>query len=740
MRKITFLITTLLLLSFTSFAGDSSFWTPIPQSLVQSSGNRNITPERFHTFILNTGGLKERLFSLKEGYENKITIDLPTPQGFRQFYIWQSTMMEPALANKYPDIKTFTGEATDNRQVTVKIDLSPAGFHAMIFNGDNTYLIDPYSDVSDGNYICYYKRDCIRRGSASCTVIDKAEHTLQQHKNIGLKANGAQKKKYRLALACTYEYAVAVGGATPTKSSVLAQMVLVMNRVNGVYERELATTMTLVGNTDTLIFLTATDPYTNDDGYIMLDENQATIDTLIGTANYDIGHVFSTGGGGIAALASVCQPYKAEGVTGHPNPVGDPFSIDYVAHEMGHQFGSSHTFNSNLGGCNGNAEEELAFEPGSGSTIMAYAGICDNDDLQANSDAYFHAASLKAITENITTGTGSTCPVVTASGNTPNTFPDFAKNYAIPLWTPFELTAPAVTDLTADTLNYCWEEWDLGGLGQPWDAANNQMPYFRSFFPTSSPTRVFPTMNNILAGNYFYKGERLPQAARTLKFILTTRDIYHGWGSINSSYDTDTIMLQAVATDDTFRVTSQGTATTWNTGSTQQVTWNVAGTTAAPVSAANVNIYLSVDSGQTFPYLIANSVPNNGNASVIIPSIPASTTKARIKVKGANNVFFQINKSNITINRVTTSINVTATNDGEIFIYPNPAHDKITVKSKGLIKDIVLTAANGQVIQIQKTIGLQQVGIDVHTLSTGLYFLTVSDKEGARKTFKITKE
>lgn len=739
--KFSSLFIGIFLLTVNAFAGDQQYWQPIHKNLVQSSGKRTLIPNQYSTFLLNTSKLKTQLSGLKEGYENKITLDLPVPDGtFKTFNIWQSSMMEPALALKYPEIKTFTAEAVDNRQITAKIDLSPTGFHAMIYDGQNTYFIDPYADTEDGNYICYYRKDCTRTGGATCSVLNKnGEKILDQYEGIGMKTHGTQKRKYRLALACTHEYSVAVGGPTPTKVSVLAQMVLVMNRVNGVYERELASTMTLVGKTDSLIYLTGNDPYTNSDGMTMLFENVDNIDTIIGHANYDVGHVFSTGGGGIAFLASLCQDYKAGGVTGLPNPIGDPFAIDYVAHEMGHQFGSGHTFNSNEGSCYGNGVPMLAFEPGSGSTIMAYAGICATDDLQANTDAYFHAASLREITNNITTGSGSTCPVVTASTNVPNTYPDFTKKHSIPVWTPFELTAPVVTDPTRDSLSYCWEEWDLGGLGEPWDASNTEMPYFRSFLPSSSPTRVFPTMNNVLAGNYFYKGERLPQAARTLKFVLTTRDIYQGWGCFNSSYDTDTVTLDAVATGDTFRVTSQSATTTWNTGSTQTVTWKVAGTTAAPISAANVNIYLSVDSGKTFPYLIANAVPNNGSASVIIPSIPASTTKARIKVKGANNVFFQVNRSNININKAATAIDPIAL-AGNLMVFPNPAHDKIFIKNDKNINEVILMAANGQIIKTQKTNSVLETQVDIHNLAAGLYFLKIINKDGSNKSFKITKE
>lgn len=657
-KKTTLFLLLLLSITFQVRAGVDEYWQPIHPALVQTTGKQYLHPNTFRTYVLSSAALRERLFSLREDPAAGIVISLPAPDGSsRDFRIWQSSIMEPALAAKYPDIKTFTAEALNNKRITAKIDFSPAGFHAMIFDGSNTYFIDPYSDVEDGNYLCYYKRDHPKTGSMTCNVREEMEAALLEglEGTTAARTYGTQRKNYRLALACTGEYAAAVGGATPTKASVLAQMVLIMNRVNGVYQRELAVNMTLIANTDTLIFLNgATDPYTNNDGGAMLDENQTTVTNRIGTANYDIGHVFSTGGGGVAGLGVICNnSFKAWGVTGLPNPVGDPFAIDYVAHEMGHQYGSDHTFNSSLGACSGNLNNTMSFEPGSGSTIMAYAGICGTDDLQNNSDAYFHAVSLRNITNYITTGGGNTCAAVTASTNVPNTYPDFTASYSIPLWTPFELTAPSVTDATQDTLTYCWEEWDLGGFGQAWNANNNAMPYFRSFSPSTSPTRVFPVMNRILAGSYSYLGERLPTAARTLKFILTTRDIYQGWGCFNSSFDSDTVTLNVVSPGpDTFKVTSQATATTWNNGSTQTVTWTVANTTAAPINAANVNIYLSVDSGRTFPYTIASNVPNNGSASVTIPGVLPASNRARVKVKAANNVFFQVNRSNITINIV----------------------------------------------------------------------------------------
>ncbi|KAA5535081.1 T9SS type A sorting domain-containing protein [Taibaiella lutea] len=653
-KKITILLLLSICLPWLGSAQSNihiSAWENVPDGLVTQSGKRNIIPLKYKTYYQHTNSLQSELKEVSTDYDQAKVMDLPMPDGnVMTFRIWQTPMMEPALAAKYETIKTFTAEAVGNHNITAKIDISSSGFHAMVFNGSETYFIDPYSDEDNNYYICYYKTDVQRIGSFSCNVLDNITSDLNNESGIatGNKTHGTQRRTYRLALACTYEYSVAVGGATPTKASVLAQMVLIMNRVNGVYERELASTMTLVANTDTLIFLTAADPYTNDDGSAMLTENINTVNARVGAGNFDIGHVFSTGGGGVAYLGVLCNnTYKGGGVTGLPNPVGDAFAIDYVAHEMGHQFGSDHTFND----CGGNEASTMAFEPGSGSTIMAYAGICGSQDLQSHSDAYFHAVSLRNIITHIT-GSGGTCAVITATPNVPNSFPDFTNTYAIPNWTPFELVAPAVTDATQDTLLYCWEEWDLGGVTLPWDANNNTMPFFRSFSPAFSGTRVFPTMNNVLARIYSYKGERLPYAARTLKFILTVRDIYQGYGDINSSFDTDTITINTSAiagSTDTFKVTSQAAAVNWDPNSNQTVTWNVGTTASSPISASTVNIYLSIDSAKTFPYLIASAVPNNGSATVHIPSGVPPSTKARIKVKGNNNIFFQVNRANITI-------------------------------------------------------------------------------------------
>jgi len=716
-----------------------------------SAGKQSIVPDQYRIFSANNQNLQSFLHELSSKPVKEQTIQLPAPDGnYRSFKIWKTSMMEKALQEKYPGIETFTAEALDNPQVTAKLDFTANGFHAMVFDGSRTFLIDPYTDALDGYYMVYYKKDYRRNmnNRMSCSVsgneITDANGNLPELvggglPQLGAKQFGTTQRVYKLALSCTGEYAQAVGGATPTVTTVLSAMTTSMNRVNGIYERELGITMSLVDNNDLLVYLSpGSDPFTaNNNGAQLLTQNAMNTGNVIGSANYNIGHIFSTGGGGIAQLGCVCTNgnNKARGVTGSPNPVGDAYDVDYVAHEMGHQFGAEHTFNSNIGACQSNGEQDVAFEPGGGTTIMAYAGICNNDDIQQHSDAYFHAKSLDQIS-NFVTAQATTCAVTNAGVSAPD-LAAIVDTFYIPMATPFELTSPvAVTDST-DTISYCWEQWNLGNFGQVESGAANFTggPCFRSFTPVASPVRVFPPIERVISGNYSAKGMRMPAVSRALDFKVTARSVYEGFGTFNISEDKlDVNVLDSVGP---FVVTSPGSITSdsFARGGNAMITWDVANTDAAPVNAANVDIFLSVDGGFTYPFTLATSVPNDGSETVTLPD--TATTNARVKVKGAGNIFFNISRNNFKIyDTAGSGLGVhELVLDNTVSVYPNPVKDLVNIKNVSTATlNISLYNVLGQ--KVWSGTMTKSAAIPVGSLSRGIYYLQLSNKQSGAKSVR----
>ena len=602
-----------------------------------------------------------------------LVLALPLPDGgTARFALREAPVMEPELAAKFPQIKTYAGVGLDDAAATVRLDLSPQGFHAQVLTNDgNSFYIDPATATDARRCLSFYRRDMDRAATGatnfSCSfkpsLADK-QASVARHATAakGAAITAARKDKlplrtYRLALANTPEYALTKGN---TIAGVLAGEVATVNRVVGVYERELAVRLVLVRHNDRLIFLSGTGPqpptpYDNFDGGAMLAENQANIDQLIGPNHYDIGHVVSTGGGGIAGLGVVCNDaLKAEGVTGSPSPVGDAFDIDYVAHEMGHQFAGNHTFNGEACSCGGgNRNPGTAFEPGSGSTIMAYAGICTSaNDLQPHSDSFFHTGNYEEMRVFIE---GGTCAVVTPTGNTRPVVSGPASGKTLPVGTPFRLRAQGDDDDASQT--YLWEEVDLGPAAAPADAqvAGRTVPLFRSFVPSASRTRYFPRLSD-LVNNTTVFGERLPTVSRTLKFRCTARTVHCGpSGVVGSVAYTAPVELGVTRSAGPFVLTAPNSAVTWVGGSAQAVTWNVANTTAAPVSCARVDIRLSLDGGLTYPIVLADDEPNDGRAVVQVPRLWAANTHARIMVEADDNYFFDISNADFTVTPAVAS-------------------------------------------------------------------------------------
>ncbi len=645
------LLITIFLFTSSIINAQRSVWQDINESSILNNQERMIVPLSYRTLSMNAMELQSILsrVPLEFTTQNKgVTLELPLPDGsFARFNIYESPIMEQGLANKFPDMKTYIGKGLTNGIFNVRFDYTPSGFHAMIRTINGTVYIDPYSKGNTENYISYYRSNFnpISGNEFVCGGPEVEFEIAEEIRNLlaGGVGNriGEQLRTYRLALATTGEYTAFHGG---TVIAGMNAVVVAINRVNQIYENEVSCRMVLVANNDLLIYTnSSTDPYTNNNGFTMLSQNQSNIDAVIGTANYDIGHVFSTGGGGVAGLGVVCRAgQKARGVTGLPQPIGDPFYVDYVAHEMGHQYGGNHSFNGSEGSCSGgNRNGATAYEPGSGATIMAYAGICGSQNLQSNSDDYFHGISQDEIVAYTTLGSGSTCPVVTSTGNDAPTVTVPTGGFSIPINTPFSLTGSA-TDPNNDPMTYCWEEFDLGPAGHP-NSPSGNAPIFRSFDPATSTTRYFPKLVNII-NNFQTIGELLPSYSRTLTFRLTARDNVAGGGGVGKSSN---ISFSVTNTAGPFNVTSPNTNVMWPGLSSQTVTWNVANTNASPVNCAMVNILLSTDGGQTFNIILASNTPNDGTEDIVLPD--NETTTARIKVEAADNIFFDMSNVNFSI-------------------------------------------------------------------------------------------
>jgi hypothetical protein len=618
----------------------------------ESSVNKNLFANRFkptsyQLFQLDAASLQSRmqLAPSERNISSSISdfiISIPTADGITErFRVVEAPVMDPALAAKFPEIKSYAGTGIDHAGSIIRFDISPQGFHGMILSADRTTIyIDPV-DLEGNYYVVFARKDIINYPNTfQCMTTSAAEQVTSSASQRA--ADDGRLRTYSLALACTGEYSQFWLNGTETtdaqrKAKVLAAMNTAMVRTNGIYERDFGIRMNLIANNDAIIYLTASsDPWTNEYN----SKTQQTIDAVIGNASYDIGHLFHRGSnnGNAGCIGCVCKTgQKGSAFTSHTSPVGDPFVVDYTTHEMGHQFGGNHTFT--FSNETGTASQ---FEPGSGSTIMGYAGITGATDVQPHSDDYFHARSIEQISDYTKTATGSGCAVITITGNTAPV-PNAGANFTIPKATPFTLTGSATDANSGDVLTYTWEQMNAGtsSTTNPSTTATSG-PLFRSRTGTTNPSRTFPILSSILDGTNGNQWERLPGVARTLNFRLMVRDNHAGGG--NTKDDDMTVTVNGTAGP--FAVTAPNTAVSWAGNSSQTITWSVNSTNIAPVSCANVMISISTNGGTSFSTLVA-STANDGSEVVTIPNTP--TTTARIKVEAVGNIFFDISNTNFTI-------------------------------------------------------------------------------------------
>lgn len=613
-------------------------------------------------YNMRKDALEKALKGLKDN--EIITINFPLANGdLVAFNVTESSMFAPGLAKKYPQIKTYKGVGVDDPLATIRFSLSQIGLHALLHDKNSiAHYIEPESKESNIYKVfdrAYYGTQKI--GLDCLTETDTAKDIEASSSKISNRAvsnninlfEDSKLRTFRLALSCTGEYANLFKGSgteAEQKANVLAEMTKAINRVNEIYERDLGIRLVFVENMDNVIYLDAsTDPW----GGEYNTKTAETLDEVVGVNNYDIGHNFNTSDGGSAGcIGCVCKQvsqsssHKGRGYTGLPDPTGDPFYIDYVCHEMGHQFGAYHTMNK----CDrGNQFTGSEVEPGSGSSIMGYAGIC-NPNVQLNSDAHFNYVNIKQIADYVINETGASCAgVIPIANQAPiaNAGPDFT----IPTNTPFALTGTASDIDGISSLTYNWSQNDPNF--PPGDTAPQsdwaQGALYRSLLPSSSPTRYFPELNQVVNGKIRTTWEVTPSVARTLNFAFTVRDNGSGLSGDNGigQVDADLMKVTVIETGSAFEVTSQNDRHSWDVGAQETVTWNVAGTNTNGINVSHVDILMSINDGQTFDVTLAENVPNNGSFDVTVPDIKGFGYK--LMVKARDNIFYAINEGFVEI-------------------------------------------------------------------------------------------
>lgn len=632
----------------------SAIWRYVAQTAVPRRGPlRTDMVSSYRTVAVNQPALqailaKAPLEFSQQAAETAVVLPLPLPDGtLLSFVIVESPIMQEKLAARYPNIKTYAGYGLDNPAIKVRLDWSPAGLNAIILTPEDTYLVQPYQIGDTQHHIVFNHNDLTQLPFDEGVLEESPEFKALRNQMPQFPAPysvGNTLRLYRIAVAATGEFAQTYGGGTV--SGTIAAIVTRLNQVNAAYERDLAVRLILINESEQVIYLNgSTDPYTNNNLDAMLSENPANLNSTIGAGKFDIGHVFAeSGGGGKAQLNSVCGSGKAVGASGS----GASFYI--LAHELGHQFGAGHVQNTNNASCNRAASS--AWEPGSGVTIMSYNAVCDS---LGPSTQNFNVGSFQQMMSFIEDGNGSSCGYTLDTDNTPPVVDAGSTGFSIPINTPFALVGTA-TDAEGDTLSYSWEQHDLGAAAavgsQP---AGETVPLVRVDPPKDTGVRFIPRTAVVAAGLPDpTNAELLPAFARSLTFRLQVRDNHAGAGGV--AYDE--ITFSAVDTGAAFQVTSPNSgAESWATGGSETVIWNVANTDQAPINCSQVNIDLSVDGGQSYPYNLATNTPNDGSQSITVPTIP-TTLFARVRVACSelpDHFFYDVSDNSFTSGTINTT-------------------------------------------------------------------------------------
>lgn len=612
-------------------------------------------------YKLNSDFLKSKLNTATGRTSKNSTSEITIPNSngvLEHFTVWESSNFDPELQAKYPEIRAYEGKGLDDKSAKIHFSVSPIGVQTMVLRANKaTEYIEENSDDKTQYVLFTSKTNTSER--LLCKTTDIISDKNISGKTAKTTSNAKVFKTMRLALSCTAEYTTYFGG---TKTGALAGMNASMTRVNGIFNRDLAVKLVLIANNDAVIYTDAkTDPYSDakpgaEDGK-WNQEVQTTLTDVIGNANYDIGHLFgaSGGGGNAGCIGCVCtnpstdEPLGKGSAYTSPSdgrPQGDSFDIDFVAHEMGHQLGANHTFSYDPA-----ERTNVNIEPGSGSTIMAYAGVLKDYNVQDASDDYFAYASILQIQNTLS---GKSCPVSTTIINNPPTIlagPD----YTIPISTAFVLKGTG-SDPEGDSVTYNWEEYDNSitttgdnSIAYP---TKPDGPLFRSVIPNTSTVRYMPELNSVLQNKLTTTWESVSSIARSLHFTLTGRDnAADGTAQTNS----DAMVVNVASFAGPFAITSHvNDNVSWWQGLSETVTWSVNNTNTLEGSTA-VNIKLSTDGGVTFPIILAANTPNDGSETIVLPTNVPSSKNCRILIEPTGNIYYAINSKPFAVGFTSTT-------------------------------------------------------------------------------------
>lgn len=636
----------ILFLSYYGFAQRDYWKQEVARGNLKKSISNRFDVQKGMVFSFEEHVFKDKLRKAFDSKEKYSSVEFPDEEGkLVRFLVKETPVLSQELSTKYPDIKSYSGYSATNGKDKIRFSVSHRGIQGMIVHTNkkgNTYL----QKTPEGNYVVY-NRDSDTEANREFICSTKSAIAQNKSGQVLKLADDQQLRKFRLAVSASGEYTNYHGG---TVADALAAINATVTRINEVFETDLAITLELVPNTDTVIF---TDPETDPYDGNFNTQVQSTLTTLIGEENYDIGHLFhleAVANGNAGFIGSVCtNGRKGSGYASSPNPLGDSFDLDYVGHEMGHQFGANHTWSFRSEG------SQVQAEPGSGTTIMGYAGIAGVDNVALNGDDYFHYYSILQISEYLET---VDCAEITGLVNTPPVI-DPISDFIIPKSTAFALTGSASDIDIADILTYVWEQIDDGVVTQATFGPNNPSgANFRSQRPSTDSTRYFPKLQSVLIGNLTQTNptvdsawETVSDVEREMNFALTVRDNAIGGGQVVS----DLMNVSVINNAGPFLVTSQATSQTYTAGTVQNITWDVANTAKAPINAQSVDILLSIDGGLTFPITLAENTPNDGAHKLVLPGNP--TTTARIMVKASENIFFAVNAAEFTIEQTEFVLN-----------------------------------------------------------------------------------